>query len=136
MPENLGKAVSFAIILWVIGFAWGSIVFMVPSLKAASPIPLVSSNPWISFPILLVWLPASYLLARNYLRSSQSPRSEGLKLGVAFSLVNLTLNLVVLVVLSKAGPQYFASLTVFVGYALLFFVPWHVGRSVKTWERQ
>lgn len=134
MPENVGKAVWFAIILWVIGFAWGSIVFMVPSLKAASPIPLVSSNPWISFPILLVWLPASYFLARHYLRSSQSPRSEGLKLGIVFFLANLTLDLVVLVVLFKAGPQYFASATVFVGYALLFFVPWYIGRSIS--ERQ
>lgn len=88
MPQKIGRALSFAILLWMLGFVWGSIVFMVPSLKAAPPIPLVSSNPWISFPILFVWLPVSYVLARSYLRSAQSPRTEGLKLGLLFSLTN------------------------------------------------
>jgi hypothetical protein len=136
MPQKMGKAVVFAVILWVIGFVWGSIVFVAPSLKATPPIPFVSSNPWISFPILLMWLPVSYLLARNYLRSVHNPRTEGLKLGLVFSLANFVLDLLVLMVLFKAGLQYFASLTVCVGYALLLVVPWSVGRSLKSTESQ
>lgn len=131
MPQRVLKAVSFAIILWLIGFVWGSIVFMTPALKSASPIPFVSSNPWISFPILLIWLPASFLLARSYLRLAHNPRTEGPKLGFVFSLVNLALDFLVLVVLFKAGFQYFASLTVLAGYALLLLVPWSVGRALK-----
>jgi hypothetical protein len=125
------KAGSFAVILWLIGFVWGSIVFMAPTLKSASPIPFISSNPWISFPILLIWLPASYFLARSYLRSTHDPHTEGPRLGLVFCLVNFALDLLVLVVLFKAGLQYFASLTVLAGYALLFVVPWSVGRALK-----
>jgi hypothetical protein len=134
MPHNAGKAFAFAFILWMIGFVWGSIVFMVPLLKTAPPIPFVSNNPWISFPVLLVWLPMSYFLARSYLRSVPGARAEGLTLGLAFSLMNFGLDLLVLVVLLKAGAGYFLSLTVWGGYALLLFVPWLVGRSLKRAE--
>jgi hypothetical protein len=88
MPQKPGKAFVFAIVVWMVGFAWGSAVFMLAQLKVTAPIPFVSSNPWISF-----------------------------------------LDLLVLVVLFKAGLQYFASLSVFAGYALLWVVPWMVGRA-------
>jgi hypothetical protein len=52
MPFRTGRALIYAVLLWVIGFVWGSIVFMTPALKAVSAIPDVSSNPAISFPIL------------------------------------------------------------------------------------
>jgi hypothetical protein len=118
----------------MIGFVWGSIVFMVPTLKNASPIPFVSSNPWISFPILLIWLPTSYLLARRYLRSVQDPPAEGQQLGLVFCVVNVMLDFLVLVVALDAGFRYFASLTVIAGYALLFLVPWSVGRALRSPE--
>jgi hypothetical protein len=54
MPFRIGKALIYAILLWVIGFVWGSIVFMTPALKTVSAIPYVSSNPAISFPILFI----------------------------------------------------------------------------------
>jgi hypothetical protein len=134
MPQKALKAVSYAIILWMIGFVWGSTVFMTPSLKAAPPIPFVSSNPWISFPILFIWLPAAYLLSKSYLQSVNNPCAEGLRLGLVFSVANLALDFLVLVFLFRAGFQYFASLTVLLGYSLLFFVPWSVGRSLKNTE--
>jgi hypothetical protein len=131
MPQNPVKALSFAILLWLIGFVWGSVVFMTPALKSAPPIPFVSSNPWISFPILFAWLPASYFLARNYLRSTHDTGAEGQRLGLVFSLVNVALDLMVLVILFKSGLQFFASLTVLAGYALLLLVPSSLGRALE-----
>jgi len=64
------------------------------------------------------------------LRSIENPRMEGLRLGLVFSIANFVLDLCVLVLLLKAGPSYFASLTVRAGYLLLFYVPWAVGRAL------
>ena len=74
----------------------------------------------------------TYLLAKNYLKASSDGMAEGLKLGLAFSLVNLILDLVILVLLMKAGFAYFISLTVWLGYLLLLIVPWLAGRSMQT----
>src|SRR5215510_3211085 len=109
---NLFKALGFAILIWIIGFVWGSVVFMTPALKASPAIPYVSANPAISFPILLVWIPVTYLFARICLWHSQDPTTEGLKAGVVFAGTNLILDLLMLVLLLKAGPGYFASLAV------------------------
>jgi hypothetical protein len=128
MPNRPGRAIAFAVLLWIVGFAWGSIVFMTPSLKAAAPIPFVSTNPWISFPILLAWLPLAYFLARTCLVPAPAPASEGLKLGLVFAITNVVLDLVAIF---KTGFAYFASLTVIAGYALLLLVPWAVGRSLQ-----
>src|SRR6266480_1647927 len=107
MTQRIGKALAYAIVIWIIGFVWGSIVFMTPSLKSVRPIPYISNNPAISFPILIVWLPVTYLLAKNYLKASSERSMEGLKLGLAFSLVNLILDLVILVLLLKGGLRLF-----------------------------
>ena len=132
MPQRIGKALAYAIVIWIIGFVWGSIVFMTPSLKGARPIPYISNNPAISFPILIVWLPVTYLLAKNYLKASSDRMAAGLKLGLTLSVGNLILDLVILVLLLKAGFAYFISLTVWLGYFLLLIVPWLTGRSMQT----
>jgi hypothetical protein len=127
MPFRIGKALIYAVLLWVIGFVWGSIVFVTPALKTVSAIPYVSTNPAISFPILFMWLVATYLLAKSYLKAGGD---HALKLGLMFSLVNAALDLLVLVVLLKAGFTYFISLTVWFGYFMLLMIPWVVGRSL------
>lgn len=131
MPYKIGKALGYAVWLWVIGFVWGSIVFMTPALKRTPAIPYISSNPAISFPILITWLFLTYVLAKNYLKAAGDRVSEGLKLGVTFSLVNVLLDLVVLVVLLKAGFGYFISLTVWLGYFMLLLIPWMVGKALE-----
>src|ERR1700694_2454917 len=78
MPFRIGKALVYAVLLWVIGFVWGSIVFMTPALKTVSAIPYVSSNPAISFPILFIWLIVTYLLARSYLKTAGDKADAGL----------------------------------------------------------
>src|SRR3984893_17519212 len=112
MPFRIGKALIYAALLWLIGFVWGSIVFMTPALKTVSAIPYVSSNPAISFPILFIWLIVTYLLAKSYLKSADDTADQGLKLGIIFSVVNIVLDLLVLVLLLKAAFSYFISLTV------------------------
>ena len=131
MPKKPITALLLALGLWVIGFVWGSIVFMTPLLKAAAPIAFVSSNPWISFPILVAWLPICFLLAKRYLRSVHNPAGEGMKLGIVFSVSNFVLDLLVLVIAFNTGFQYFASLSVIAGYVLLFLVPWWASRSLS-----
>jgi hypothetical protein len=48
-----------------------------------------------------------------------------------FSIVNIVLDFLVLVLLLKAGFSYFISLTVWVGYVILFAIPWITGRSLQ-----
>jgi hypothetical protein len=131
MPFKIGKAVIYAVLLWAIGFVWGSIVFMTPALKTVAGIPYVSSNPAISFPILFIWLIVTYLLAKSYLKAAGDKAAEGLRLGIMFSVVNVALDLLVLVLLLKAGFSYFNSLTVWLGYFMLLIIPWVAGRSLQ-----
>ena len=121
----------FAVLLWLIGFIWGSIVFMTPSLKNVSAIPYVSRNPAISFPILVIWVVVTYLLAKNYLKAADNKVAEGLRLGIVFSVVNFVLDLVILVGLLRTGSDYFVSLTVWSGYLMLLAIPWATGRSLQ-----
>jgi hypothetical protein len=125
----VGKALSYALILWVIGFVWGIIVFMTPALKAVPPIPHVSSNPAISLPILLIWIVVSRFFAKRFLRKAGRKAEAGLKLGLVFAVVNIVLDLLVLVILLNTGFGLYASLAVWVAYLVLFAVPWLTGRT-------
>jgi hypothetical protein len=91
----------------------------------------VSANPAISFPILFVWIPVTYLFTRICLWRSQSPTAEGFKVGVVFAAINFLLDLLLLIFLLKAGFGYFASLTVWLGYLILLIIPWLTGRSLQ-----
>jgi len=122
------KALAYAVLIWIVGFVWGSIVFMTPALKSVAPVPYISSNPAISFPILAIWLVLTYLLARSYLKTTADKPAAGLRLGVIFFAVNLSLDLLVLVFLLKTGFGYFASATVWCGYLMLLVIPLLVGR--------
>lgn len=131
MPQKPLKAIAFAVLIWIVGFVWGSIVFMTPALKATPPIPYVSSNPAISIPILLIWIPLIYFLARAYLSKVKDPDREGLKLGLIFAATNFILDLVVLVLLLKTGAGYFAAASIWFAYLLLIIIPWLTGRSLQ-----
>ena len=131
MPQKPSKAVGFALLIWIVGFVWGSIVFMMPALKATAPIPYISSNPAISFPILLIWIPMIYFLARASLSKVNDPDREGLRLGLVFAAMNFILDLIVLVLLLKAGAGYFAAASIWFAYFLLIIIPWLTGRSLQ-----
>ena len=130
MPQRIGKAFGYSILIWMVGFVWGSVVFMTPALKSVPAIPYVSRYPLISFPLLILWPLIAYLLARNYLKRTEDKSNEGLKLGFVIAVVNFILDLLVLVLLFKNGFSYFASLTVWLAYFILLTVPWFSGRSL------
>ena len=130
MRFSIGKAIGYGVLIWVVGFIWGSIVFMTPSLKSTAPIPYFSSNPAISFPIIVLWIPLTYLLARQFLKNSSTPEPHGIKLGLVFSEVNFVVDIIILVILLKAGVGYFARASIWLGYAMLFVISWLTGRSL------
>lgn len=130
MPQRPGRALAYALLIWISGFVWGMVVFMTPAMKEVAAIPYVSRYPLISFPLLLLWPVIAYLLARIHLRTTNSDPNEGFRLGVLFALVNFVLDLLILVILFKNGPVYFASLTVWLAYLILLTVPWLAGRSL------
>lgn len=130
MTFKSGKAIAYGVLVWVAGFIWGSFVFMTPSLKSVPPIPYVSSNPAISLPILAIWLPLTYLLARSFLKDSTNPEADGIKLGLVFSEVNFVLDVIILVILLGAGLGYFARISIWFGYFMLFGIAWLTGRSL------
>jgi IgA peptidase M64/VWA domain-containing protein len=130
-PYKLGLALAFAFLIWVVGFIWGTIVFMTPLIDAAAPMPYVSTYPLISFPLLVLWLLLAYFLARAYLKAATDKACEGLKLGWVFFWVNLILDLLVIVILLRTGLGYFASLSVWLAYFILLTVPCLTGRSLQ-----
>ena len=132
MPERIGRALGYALLIWLGGFVWGSVVFMTPALRNVAAIPYVSRYPAISFPLLLLWFVITYLLARSYLKRTTDKATEGLRLGLLFAVVNLILDHLVLVLLFKNGFGYFASLTVWLAYFILLTVPWFTGRSLAS----
>ena len=132
MPYKPLRAFAYAVLIWVVGFIWGSIVFMTPALRSTPPIPYVSNNPAISFPIILLWTVLTWLLAKSYLRAASEKEQEGLRLGLVFVLVNFVLDLVVLVFLLKAGFKYFVSASVWFAYTSLVVIPWLTGRASET----
>jgi hypothetical protein len=124
--HRLGAALGYAVLLWIIGFIWGMIVFIAPSLKAVPSIAYVSKYPAISFVLLPVYLVLVYFLARRYLRSTKEKATEGLKLGIVILLVTIVLDALVYVALLGGG-DYFAFLSIWVSYAMFVLVPWLVG---------
>lgn len=132
MPYKPLRAFAYALLIWVVGFIWGSIVFMTPALRSTPPIPYVSSNPAISFPIILLWTVLTWLLAKSYLKAAPESAQEGLRLGLVLVLINFVLDLVVLVFLLKTGFKYFISVSVWFAYASLVVIPWLTGRALET----
>src|SRR4030095_5436483 len=131
MPQKPGKALGYAVLIWIIGFVWGSVGFMTPALKRVPSIPYISRYPLISFPLLIVFSVICYLLAKSYLKAADDKANEGCKLGITFGVVNFLLDLLILVFLFGNGVSYFASLTVWLAYIILMTVPWLVGRSMS-----
>jgi len=128
--NRLAVAIWYAIILWVVGFVWGTVVFMIPSLKNVPPISYVSKLPAVSFVLLPVYLVMLWYLARRHLGSTHARSIEGLKLGVVLILVTIVLDASVYVVLLRSG-DYFAFLSIWIAYAMFVLVPWFVGRHLE-----
>jgi hypothetical protein len=134
VPFAWGKALGLAVFIWLVGFIWGMVVFMVPVLKEIQPIPYVSRYPAISFPLLVVFAVLAYLFAGMRLANHERKGAAGFRLGLTFFLVNFLLDHFVLVAAFDAGRQYYASLTVWTAYAILVIVPWTTGCRMERTE--
>jgi hypothetical protein len=126
-PYKFGKALWYAFLIWIIGFVWGTTVFMMPSLKNLSSIPYISKYPAISVPLLIVYAILIFFLAKWYLKDAEEKIAEGLKFGITLFLVNIVLDALVYVVLFKGG-DYFAFFSIWFAYAMFIVIPWLTGR--------
>ena len=130
MPYKMGKVIAHSLLLWVIGFVWGTIVFMVPTLKNISSIPYISQYPAISVPLIITYIILLIFLSRSYLKAAGNKISEGLKYGVALVVVNLILDLIVYIVLFKST-DYFEYASIYIAYAFFILIPVLSGHAVK-----
>ena len=128
--STLVRGISYAIILWVVGFVWGVIVFMVPLLKNLPSIPLVSKFPAVSLVLLPLYLVILWYLTPRLLASLQAKTVEGLRFGIVLVLVTLVLDTLVYVLLLGSG-DYFTFLSIWVAYVMFILVPWLVGRHLQ-----
>lgn len=91
-PYKFGKALGYAFLIWIIGFLWGMIVFMVPLLKNLPSVAYISKFPAISVPLMIFYFILLFYLTKTYLKETDRKAQEGLKFGVTIFLVNIVLD--------------------------------------------
>jgi hypothetical protein len=126
----VGKTLGFGVLLWMVGFAWGSIVFMTPALKAIPSVPHLSQYPAISAPLFVVFPLLAFYFTRLCVEKAEPKEAAGLQVGIVFATTNFLLDLLVLVLAFKAGFGFFSYASIWVAYALLVAVPWAAGRKL------
>ncbi|MBI2619431.1 MAG: hypothetical protein HYW57_05065 [Ignavibacteriales bacterium] len=117
------RAILAGALIWVSGFVWGTVVFMIPALKDLPSLPFFSRYPAISFPLFLVFWVMSASLTRRIFRAAEGKARTARGIGIAFAGTNILLDLVVLVVAFGNGLEYYSSLSVWAAYGILFLVP-------------
>ncbi len=130
MPYKPGKVLLYALLFWLIGFIWGTIVFMMPALKDIPTIPYISKYPAISAPLIVAYFIIIFLLTKRYLSDTDKKAIEGLKFGMAIFLVNIILDALVYVIMLKSS-DYFAYFPIWLFYILAIAVPWFTGRWLE-----
>ena len=124
MPKHLPRALIYALLIWLSGFVWGSIVLAVPPLRDIPAIPYISTNLAISLPIIVFWIWFADWLTLRYLGLDDAHEDKiGLKLGVLFVIVNAGFDIGVIVYEFNAGWAFYSNLTVWLAYAVLLIVP-------------
>lgn len=121
-PYRLGKAIAHAVLIWLIGFIWGMVVFMTPPLKNMSSIAYVSKFPAVSVPLLILYLFLIPYLAKKYLAGATDKRAEAWKYGMVLLVISVVLDVLIIVVAFK-GHDYFSYLSIWIAYALLLILP-------------
>ena len=118
MTIKLGEAIGLGVLIWVIGFVWGTVVFLTPALKGIPSIPMFSRYPAISFPLLVLFPLMAYWFAPKCIERGGSGGGMP-QVGLVLAAVNVLLDAAVLVGLLKSGREYFYFLSVWVAYALV-----------------
>ena len=128
-PHKPGKALLYAILIWLIGFVWGTIVFMTPMLKNLPEIQYISKYPAVSAPLISVYFIILFILTRKYVRDTDKKAAEGLKFGAVIFIVNFILDALVYFIMFQ-GADYFAYASIWFYYAMSVAVPWFTGRRL------
>ena len=118
MNIRLGRAIGFGILIWLVGFMSGTVVFMTPALKSIPSIPWFSRYPAISFPLLILFPLMAYWFAPKCVERGGTGAGVP-PVGWIFVAANLLLDAVVLVGAFKSGWVYFAFASVWLAYALM-----------------
>lgn len=118
MQIKLSKAIGFGVLMWVIGFVWGTVVFMTPALKGFPSIAMFSRYPVISFPLLVLFPLMAYWFAPKCVERGAASGGAGLHAGLVFVVVNVLLDWLVLVMAFKSE-GYFFFLSVWLAHALV-----------------
>jgi len=129
-PYKFAKALWYALLLWLIGFVWGTIVFVVPTLKNVSSVQYISKYPVISLPLMMLYAVLLFFLSGKYLRTAGEKFIEGLKFGITLFLVSFFLDVLVYFFLFK-GKDYFAFLSIWLSYAMFIAIPCFRGQWLQ-----
>lgn len=127
-PYRLGKCIGHAILIWIIGFVWGTIVILNPP-QLFPTVPYVSQFPSISVPLLILYVFLIYFLSKRYLAGAVHKRAEAWKYGITLLVINALLDTLVIFVAFK-NYDYFSYLSIWMAYALLLFMPVYASRQV------
>jgi hypothetical protein len=130
MPQRLLACIAYGFALWLFGMIEGSVVLAVPRLAALPELPGISRNLAISLPILAAWALVLPLIARRCIAGAADPEAEGRRVGTAFALTVILLDLLVIAIALQAGTGFFAYGLLWLAYALLVAIPWLVGRRM------
>jgi hypothetical protein len=123
------KAIGYGLLIWIIGFVWGSVVFMTPALSEIAPIEQISKMPAITVPLLITYLILIPYLSKRYLKDAQDRIAEATFLGIIFLVVNSLLDLVMY--LTIYDPDYFGYILIWISYALLLILPPFTGKRMQ-----
>ena len=131
LPQQPIKIMLFAFMVWLTGFLWGVVVYSIPILKNIKPIEFISSNLFISIPIIIIWIVLVNKLTKKYIAGKQNIESEVVKFGLYLFMVCFLLDLFVLVIGFNVGFHFFLSLCVWIAYATLIIIPLYTAKSIK-----
>jgi hypothetical protein len=121
-PYQFGKSLGHGLLIWIVGFVWGMVVFMTPALKDIISVPYITKFPAVTIPLLIIYVFLVHLLAKRYLQNATNKKIEAWKYGIMLLLVNFVLDFLVIVLAFKST-DYFSYLSIWLAYAILLFVP-------------
>lgn len=129
MPTGHVSVLFYASVLWLLGFAWGMVVFISPALRSIASVAYVSKLPAVSVVLIPVYSAILYFLTRASLKGTTNGAIAGLKFGLWLAIPNIILDAIVYVILF-ASYDYFSYVSIWVAYALFLIIPVVVGARV------
>ena len=122
MPTGHVRVLFYALVLWLLGFAWGMVVFISPALRSIASVAYVSKLPAVSVVLIPVYSAILYFLTRVSLKGTTNRAIAGLKFGLWLAIPNIILDAIVYVILFVSH-DYFSYVSIWVAYALFLIIP-------------